>query len=174
MNSSENKLKVYCIFCKSRSEDILAEKIAKLTPQIEALIPVRTLQQKKNGIWVSTQQHLIPGYIFLYVKEDMSFRDIKQLMDVYRVLDYGEESKELVDADYQYAMWIYRHCGNIKPFKIVLEGSTIKVVDGPLMEGIGKIVRIDRHKRRAWVEFDFHGKKHTVSLSIEDVTSYVT
>lgn len=174
MESLEDKLKVYCIFCKSGSEDILAEKIAKVSPQIEALIPVRTLQQKKNGIWVSTQQHLIPGYIFLYVGEDISFRDIKQLLDVYKVLDYGAESKELVDADYQYAMWIYRHCGNIELSKVVFEGSTVKVVDGPLIEEIGNIVRIDRHKRRAWVEFNFCGKKHTVSLSIEDVTSYVT
>lgn len=169
MNSTEDKLKVYCIFCKSGSEDILAEKIAKLSPQIEALIPVRTLQQKKNGIWVSTQQHLIPGYIFLYVREDISFRDINQLLDVYKVLDYGTESKDLVDADYQYAMWIYRHCGKIELSKVVFEGSTVRVVDGPLMDGIGKIVRIDRHKRRAWVEFDFYGKKHTASLSIEEL-----
>jgi transcriptional antiterminator NusG len=90
-------------------------------------------------------------------------------MDVYKVLGYGTDSRELLDNDYQYAMWIYRHCGNIETSKVILEGSTVRVVDGPLVDGIGTIIRIDRHKRRAWVEFDFYGKKHTVSLSIEDI-----
>jgi len=166
-------MKVYCIFCKSGSEDIVAEKIAKLSPELEAIIPVRTLQQKRNGKWMSSKQHLIPGYIFLYVEEEMSLQRIKQLLDVYKVLDYEVGSRELVNNDYEYAMWIYRHCGNIDTSKVVMEGSLVRVVDGPLLDGIGTIVRIDRHKRRAWVEFDFNGKKQSVSLSIEDVTSYV-
>ncbi len=75
--------------------------------------------------------------------------------------------------DYHYPMWIYRHCGDIDTSKVVLEGSIVRVVDGPLLDGIGTIVRIDRHKRRAWVEFDFSDNKHVVSLSIEVVTPYV-
>jgi len=166
-------MKVYCIFCKSGSEDIVAEKIAKLSPELEAIIPVRTLQEKKKGIWVSTRQELIPGYIFLYIEEESSLQKIKQLLGVYKILDYGVGSRELVNIDYEYAMWVYRHCGNIETSKVIIEGSTVRVVDGPLLDGIGTIVRIDRHKRRAWVEIDFSGKKHIVSLSIEDVTSYV-
>jgi len=166
-------MKVYCIFCKSGSEDIVAEKIAVLSPELEAIIPVRTLQEKRKGIWESRKQHLIPGYIFLYVKGEMSLQEIKRLLDVYRILDYEVGSRELMNIDYEYAMWIYRHCGDIDTSKVILEGSTVRVVDGPLLDGIGTIVRIDRHKRRAWVEIDFSGTKHIVSLSIEDLTSYV-
>ncbi|MHB8063502.1 MAG: transcription termination/antitermination NusG family protein [Ruminiclostridium sp.] len=166
-------MKVYCIFCKSGSEDVIADRIAKLSPELEAIIPVRTLQEKKKGTWISSKQHLIPGYIFLYGEEEIGFQQVKQVLDVYKILDYDVGSRQLVNNDYEYAMWIYRHCGNIDTSKVVLEGSLIRVVDGPLLDGVGTIVRIDRHKRRAWVEMDFSGKKHTVSLSIEDVTSYV-
>lgn len=166
-------MKVYCIFCKSGSEDMVAEKIAALCPGLEAIIPVRTLQEKKKGLWVSTRQHLIPGYIFLYDKQNTSLQRVTQLLDVYKLLDYQAGTRELIDNDYNYAMWIYRHCGNIETSRIVLEGSRVKVIDGPLIDVVGTIVRIDRHKRRAWVEFDFYGRKHVVSLSIEEVTSCI-
>lgn len=165
-------MKVYCIFCKSGAEDMIAEKIAKLSPELEAIIPVRTLEEKRNGIWESTKKHLIPGYIFLYTSEKSNLSNAKLLLDVYRVLDYGADApRELAGCDYQYAMWIYRHCGNIETSRVIMEGSRVRVVDGPLVDVVGKIVRIDRHKRRAWVEVDFYGRKQTISLSIDGVTS---
>lgn len=167
-------MKVYCIFCKSGAEDMIARKIAKLSPELEAIIPVRTLEEKRNGIWESTKKHLIPGYIFLYTSEKSNLSNVKLLLYVYRVLDYGaDSSRELTGCDYQYAMWIYRHCGNIETSRVVVEGNRVRVIDGPLVDFVGKRVRIDRHKQRALVEIDFCGRKQTISLSIEDITSCV-
>lgn len=166
-------MNIYCIFCKSGSEDMVAEKIAALCPSLEAIIPVRTFQEKRKGIWMSTSQHLIPGYIFLYDRENTKLHKVGQLLDVYKILDYETGVRALNGIDYQYAMWIYRHCGNMETSRVVMEGSRVIVLDGPLADVTGTIVRIDRHKRRAWVEFDFQGKKRTVSLGIEEVTSYI-
>ncbi len=166
-------MNVYCIFCKSGSEDQIAEKIALLCPTLEAIIPVRTLQEKRKGLWISTQQHLIPGYIFLYDNENANLQSIKQLLNVYRILDYETGARELTGVDFKYAMWLYRHCGNIQPSKVLIEGSRVIVVNGPLLDGMGIITKIDRHKRRAWVEFDFYGRKHIISLGIEEITSHI-
>lgn len=165
-------MKVYCIFCKAGTEDAVSQKIAVLEPNIDVIIPVRTIQEKRQGKWEFRRQQLIPGYIFLYIEEDMKFADIRRLNDVFRILEYGDHTRELAGSDYDYAMWLYRYSGNIETSTVMIEGSNVKVIDGPLKDGVGKIIKIDRHKRRARVEFDFYGNTHTVSLSIEDITSY--
>lgn len=164
-------MNVYCVFCKSGTEDSVSEQIATLMPQIEVLIPVRTIQEKKQGNWTERKQQLIPGYIFLYIEDEVTFQNIKMLSNVFNVLKYSDNTRELKGADYQYAMWLYRYFGNISTSTIITEGSNIKVIDGPLKDGIGKIIKLDRHKRRAWVEIEFLGTKRIVSLSIEDITS---
>jgi transcription antitermination factor NusG len=53
------------------------------------------------------------------------------------------------------------------PSKVLIDGDTILAVDGPLKDFKGKIVKVDKHKKRVWVEFEFDHMKQTVSLSIE-------
>ena len=92
----------------------------------------------------------------------------------YKVLEYQTGQRELIGSDYEYASWIFRHNGRIEPSKALVEGDIIKVIDGPLKDGIGTIFKLDRHKRRAWVEFDFYENKHKVSLSVVDIKSCET
>ena len=63
--------------------------------------------------------------------------------------------------------WLLRHAGLIKPSRILQTGETIQVVDGPLLDFNGKIVKLDHHKRRAWVEFDFDGQNKVISIGVE-------
>lgn len=163
-------MKAYCIFCKTGLEKNIALHINSLHPEATVISPARVLMEKKKGQWTDCEKPLIPGYIFIYSEEEPLFDKIKALTDVYKVLSYQDGTKELMGADLEYANWLYKHNGKIGPSKALVEGSTVKVTDGPLKDGIGKIIRLDRHKRRAWVEFEFAGKKQKVSLSVVDIT----
>jgi transcriptional antiterminator NusG len=142
-----------------------------LDKRIKVIVPVRTLQEKRMGRWELREKPLIPGYVFVYAEDKVSFEAIKSPLNVYRILQYQMGQRELTGSDFEYAVWIYRHDGKITPSKVLFEGSDVRVVDGPLMDTMGRITRIDRHKRRAWVEFDFDGRKQVVSLSVIDLTS---
>ncbi len=84
-------------------------------------------------------------------------------------VEYSSGFKELQGMDYEYAMWVYRHQGNINTSRVLTEGGIVRVIDGPLLDGVGAIVKLDKHKRRVWIEFEFDGQKRLVSLSAECV-----
>lgn len=92
--------------------------------------------------------------------------------DMYKILQYDAGIKELSGDDKQYALWIYNNSGYIKSSKLFECGDGIKVIEGPLHSCMGRIIRLDKHKRRAIVEFDFDGCKRTVSLSADCISAY--
>ena len=51
----------------------------------------------------------------------------------------------------------------------VIEGDTVKVTRGPLMGREGLIRKIDRHKRRAYLEVTMFGRTIPASVGLEIV-----
>ena len=49
---------------------------------------------------------------------------------------------------------------------IVIDNDTVKVIDGPLRNYKGFVVKIDKHKGRARVLFKFNGQDHLIDLSV--------
>jgi len=163
-------MKTYCIFCKTGSEHRIAQQINKKDKRTKAIAPTRVLQQKRKGRWEQREQILIPGYIFLYTGDQLQPELITDIPALYKILEYESGLRELQGMDYEYSMWIYRHQGYITPSKVLTEGRNVKVVDGPLLDCTGTIVKLDKHKRRAWVEFEFNGQNRVVSLTAECIT----
>ena len=164
-------MKSWCIFCKTGSEETTAKFITESDDNIKAIAPIRILQEKRGGRWLYKEQVLFPGYVFIYAKDDIDFEMIRRVPGFYKLLGYDTIFKELQGSDYKYSMWIYKHQGTLETSKVLTIGSTVKVIEGPLLDGLGKIVKLDKHKRRIWVEFEFDGQLRTVSLSAECVES---
>lgn len=162
-------LKAYCVQCRTGSEHIVARQINHICKGVLAIAPVRVLLEKRQRLWEQSEKALLPGYVFLYVDNEPDFKNVRSLSRVFRLLQYDIGARELTGSDYTYAKWIFRHKGRIEPSKALIEGSTVKVIDGPLANGIGTIVKLDRHKKRAIVEFEFEGVKKRVSLSVVDL-----
>lgn len=164
-------MNAYCIFCKTGQEHNVANLLNKNYINVEALVPVRVVQEKRGGKWELRKRVMIPGYIFLFAEDKISFSSIQAQSDIYKILQYPNGERELAGSDYEYAMWLYNYEGKLEPSTVLTEGDKVKVIDGPLASGIGNIVKLDRHKRRAMVEFRFHGNTQKVSLSVIDLTS---
>ena len=158
------------MFCKTGSENVIARRVNELNINVKAISPVRVLQEKYKRKWIQRERLLIRICICL-CKERNIFNEFINVTGAYKFLEYQTGKRELIGSDYEYASWVYRHNGRIEPSKALVEGDIIKVIDGPLKDGIGTIFKLDRHKRRAWVEFDFYENKHNVSLSVVDINS---
>ena len=52
----------------------------------------------------------------------------------------------------------------------IIEQSKVRVTSGPLMGMEGYIRKIDRHKRKAWLELELFGRKQTVQVGLEVVS----
>lgn len=163
-------LKAYCVFCKTGSENLVVQRISTMYDDVRAIAPVRIVHEKCKKRWIERERLMIPGYVFIYVEKEISFDNFTNLTGTYKILEYQTGKRELIGSDYEYALWVYKHNGRIEPSKALFEGDNIKVIEGPLKDGVGTILKLDRHKRRAWVEFDFYENTHKVSLSVVDIT----
>ncbi len=160
----------YCLFCKSGLEQSVAKTINANYKGLLAIAPLRVVQEKKKNKWERRSLALLPGYVFLFAETEDADSPIRvRVNHMYKMLQYEGGIRELVHEDLDYAMWIHRNHGNIAPSKVLYDGQTIQVIDGPLLDCQGRIVRLDKRKRRALVEFDFDGQKRIVSLSAECV-----
>ncbi len=162
-------MKAWCIFCKTGTEKDAAKYIAESEKDIEAIAPVRILQEKRKGHWRHKEQILFPGYLFLYGEKDIDPGLIARTPGFYKLLGYDASLRELQGTDYEYAMWLHRYQGCLEISKVFTIGKLVKVIEGPLADGIGRIVKLDKHKRKIWVEFEFDGQTRLVTLSAECV-----
>ena len=162
----------YCIFVRSGSEQQVADMINRSTTQFRAIAPVRTLQEKVQGQWNPRTRALLPGYIFVYTELPRDTFFPLRVDRMYKALRYSTELRSLQGADHDYAMWVYRNHGNIGTSRVLSRGHQVRVVDGPLLDCQGTIVRLDYGARRATVAFDFDGNIRKVSLSIDIVSDY--
>jgi transcription termination/antitermination protein NusG len=164
-------LRSYCIFCRSGSERSIAAVINGQDNPFTAISPRRVVRENRKGKWVTRDMSLLPGYVFLYTEEERPNVKV-HAKDLYRILQYESGIRSLQDGDEQYALWVYRNHGKIGISRLIDSGDQVTVIDGPLKDCHGKILRIDKHKRRAIVEFEIFEKKRQVSLSVETLHAH--
>jgi len=157
----------FCLFCRTGSEKNIAQAIQQSYPEAIALAPVKLLPEKRQNIWTNREVVLLPGYVFVYLAGDLPADLRHKVRDLYKVLEYEYDERQLYGSDAEYADWVLRHSGRIEPSRVLKAGEEVQVVDGPLKDCNGRILRLDRHKRKAWVEFDFDGQKRVVSMGAE-------
>jgi transcription antitermination factor NusG len=162
---TETDLQAYCILCRTGAEQEVKQKIETFMTGIEAIVPTRILEEKKDRQWQKVERPLLPGYVFLYSAGELPHDLIWKINHLYRILQYERGLRSLQSEDRDYAFWLYRHQGQIKPSTVLQEGETIRVIDGPLLDATGTITRLDKRHRRAWVSFSFDGETRIVSLS---------
>lgn len=160
-------MNTYCIFCRNGSEQKIVKFINEHNNQVKAIAPTRIISEKTGKKWSNITKPLIPGYVFLYCEEETDLFKSPKLKDIYKVLEYDSGIRNLAGADLDYAMWIYNNHGQIAPSLVFEDGDKVVVTSGALADFKGRIVKIEKRKRRALVEFEFEGVKRQVSLSVE-------
>lgn len=167
-------MKAFCLYCKTGAEAKLVKLLKKdmrdyMQMELEVIYPTRLMNQRKQGQWKRVEQPLLPGYVFIYLQDEIPFPlfIVKQEREAYKILRNSDGTIELRLGDMQYAMWVYNHGGKFVPSTVVFkDGQIVKVLDGPLKDMEGRIVKLDRHHKRVVVGFNFAGAERRVNLSV--------
>lgn len=160
-------MNAYCLMCRTGQELHVVKLVRRYAPELDALAPVRILPEKVAGLWRNREKALLPGYIFLYTDLDFHPNIRRMSRHFFKYLSYEIGSRQLHGNDLAYAEWLYRQHGEIQPSRILATGDRIRVLEGPLTDTFGTITRLDKHKRRVWVNFDFDGQPRTVCLGAQ-------
>lgn len=131
------------------------------------IVPKRKLRERKNGAWIDVQKTLFPGYILINSDEiidwSRQFRDITGLV---RILRNGHELAEIARSEVEVINKLIMNDDLIGFSTVLVKGTAIQVIEGPLLSMEGYIQSIDTRKGRAKVIFNFLGEQRTIDLGV--------
>ncbi|MCD7982171.1 MAG: transcription antiterminator, partial [Clostridiales bacterium] len=92
---------------------------------------------------------------------------LKKVDQFTRLLKIGDEMVPLTEEEKSF---ILRFCGDdmlAEMSRGIIEGSRVKVLEGPMMGMEAYIVKLDRHKRKAWLEMEMFGRIQRIQVGLE-------
>lgn len=164
----------YVIQVQPKSEHRLCTKIKDRVPKelySDCFVPQVEYLYKKDGVFEKRIKPLFPGYIFVITNEIRKFYDAFKFVDGFKkVLTDGEDFAPIRQEEADFIAGITDKDRNISLSEGYIVNSKIIVTSGPLLGREGIIKKIDRHKRLAFIEFDFMGQPQLIKIPLEIVS----
>lgn len=157
----------YCFFCNTVKCALVAAAIQQKFGYT-AYSP-KIVQRK----WVKGDCHeevkdYLPGYVFVYTQAPIEdFREIKIMEGVLRFLGQRDDGYQLVGDDRRFAEMLRANGGTIGIMKTYREGDRVKLAKDMLGGFEGEIVKLDKRKGRAQIEYNFDGTCYKVWVGYE-------
>ena len=132
-----------------------------------------------RGEWVIQEKVLFPGYVFFVAKEKRSNsrgerlkeleEELRNVDGVQKFLGINKEPAALTDEEICFLKAFGGEEQTVEMSEGVIEQSEIRVYSGPLVGREKYIRKVDRHKRRAFVEMPMFGKMQKMQVGLEIV-----
>lgn len=165
----------YVIQTLGGEEERTADMIRKRIPSCymeKCFIPKRERMKKYYGQWNKVEEILFPAYIFVITdRPEELYQELRQVPRLTKVLGreegyfvpLSEEEERLVcslgDQEHRTGM----------SKVLVGEGKQIRVLEGPLKDYVGDVVKVNLHKREAVIRVRFMGREMELKVGIEIV-----
>ena len=151
---------VYCLFCETQKCATIAHLIERCW-DIPCISPQIVQRKWVKGIPQEVYHTMLPGYIFLYPENSLG--KLIHIPGIIRTLGNGE----LKDADLAFANMLREHDGVIGTIRLAEEGDRC-IVEDPLWQKMeGRVIKVDRGRKRCCMEFTFDNTQRTVWLGYE-------
>lgn len=147
------------IQCNKKIPDTIMER---------CFIPYYEEKKKQNGTWNTLQKVLFPGYIFM-ITEDVEklFFHLKTIEGMTKLIGTGNDIIPLTEEEIAFLQRLGGDEQIVSMSEGIIEGTQVIITSGPLMGMEGLIQKIDRHKRKAWLELELFGRMQQVEVGLE-------
>lgn len=158
----------YCLFCMQRRVPVIRTILYNYLPTARIISPQWVQLKWVKGVSFEEEHPLFPGYLFLYTEEPIAnFRSIMTIDGVVRFLGVRDDGFQLCHDDLQFAKMLLECDGRVGNFKVYQVGDRIHLAKGVLAGFDGKIVKVDRNRRRLQVEFTFDNVIRKITVGYE-------
>ena len=169
----------YAVQVKTRSEQKFINLFRYLNPGITLPIhfPRRYIDIRKNGKIKPSTPAVFPGYIFIEAVSDEEMQScqwhFRRTEGFFRFLKSNQDITALDNNDLEIVLHFINNAGSVAGRSKVYfdENSRIIVAQGPLSGLEGKIIKVDRRKRRAKIKLDLYNDSFCIDLAFEVIES---
>lgn len=131
-------------------------------------IPYYQEKKKYQGEWHTRERILFPGYVFLVTDHlEELYDSLKEVIGSTRLIGTGEEIVPLSEEEVALLLRLGKEEQLVEMSTGIIENSQIRILEGPLMGLEGTIRKIDRHKRKAWLEIEMFGRTVEMQVGLE-------
>ena len=133
-------------------------------------IPYYEEKKRIRGEWTIQKKVLFPGYIFCITEqlEDL-FQSLKLVVGLTKLLGTGNEIIPLAENEIAFLRRFGGKDQVVRMSEGIIEHSQVRITSGPLMGMEAFVKKIDRHKRKAWLELQMFGRLQMVQVGVEIV-----
>ena len=157
-------------------KNILLQCRANIPESILEHCCILYFEEKKRiqGEWTIQQKILFPGYVFMVTdNSEELYLQLKKVIGLTKLIGTGREIIPISEDEKNFLLSFGDSDQIVKMSKGIIEGSQIKILSGPLMGKEGLIRKIDRHKRKAYLELEMFGRIQQVQVGLEVVMKTV-
>lgn len=148
-----------CRQCETKIPDTILQK---------CFIPYYEEQKRFRGKWQTLQKVLFPGYVFMITyKVNELFLHLKQVEGLTKLLGTGDEIIPISEKETQFLQKFGGEDQIVEMSQGIIEGAQVIIESGPLQGMEGLIRKIDRHKRKAYLEVEMFGRLQRVEVGLE-------
>lgn len=136
----------------------------------KCFIPKYEQERKYQGEWHTELKVLFPGYVFLISDEkEKLFFELKRVIGLTKMLGTGETIVPLMAEEVDFLLSFGRGEQVVEMSAGIIENDHVIITRGPLKGNEGLIRKIDRHKRKAWLEIQMFGRAMEMQVGLEIV-----
>lgn len=155
----EERIRLQCL--KQVTEEVLEK----------CFIPYYEEKKHVRGKWILQKKVLFPGYVFVVTSELAALlSELKNVNGLTKVIGTGDEIVPLSDGEVTFLEKFGGEEQVVQMSEGVIEQSKVVITDGPLVGMEGYIRKIDRHKRKAWVEVEMFRRIQRIQVGVEIVS----
>ncbi|MDD3360188.1 MAG: antiterminator LoaP [Hespellia sp.] len=162
--------------CTGTEDSIRLQCESRIPGEIleRCFIPYYEEQKRIRGKWSTQKKILFPGYVFMITEKlEQLYEELKAVMGLTRVLDTGGAVVPLNIEEIEFLESFGGENQVVEMSAGIIENDKVIITSGPLQGMEGLIQKIDRHKRKAYLEVSMFGRAQRMEVGLEIVAKTV-
>ena len=161
----------YVIQVRTGTEESVRKQCERLVhhhAMERCFIPYQEQLKRYMGQWHKEMMPLFPGYVFADSQDvDLLFGELKRVTGLTKLLGTGSAIVPLTSEEIAILKRLGKEEQIVTISKGLIADNQVKILEGPLKELEGAICKIDRHRRKAWLELVMFGRIQRVEVGLE-------
>jgi transcriptional antiterminator NusG len=157
-------VKWYVVQALTGKEKAIRDRIKRLEINISAVVPERSMLERRQGSWRNVQRVLFPGYVFIPTEDlnDHIYCVVKSVPGVIRFLG---RPTPILEKEVTYLLRWSIDGDPLGLSEVLVAGTKVEVISGPLKGLEGQILKLDARRFRAKVNISLMGEPRIVELA---------
>lgn len=155
---------------KEEEIQLQCEKVIREDVLERCFIPRYEQMKRYQGKWHKEKKILFPGYVFLVSEDEEHLHfELKKVIGLTKLIGTGDEIVPLTADEVAFLREFGKEEQVVGVSKGIIVDDKVIIQTGPLKGNEGLIKKIDRHKRKAWLELELFGRTVETQVGLEIV-----